>query len=428
VPLFSIVRLGTVSEHPLGPSGPRATRRTRRRVLVAAGPALALSLLLAACGSSTPGHHHRPDANGALPDAPAVPSQPQARLTASIRSHAAGLAVDTPVSVSVAGGTLTKVTFRARGGSLERGRFNADRTSWAAPVLDQGTRYILRASATDANGLVSHRRFSFSTAALTSSQQTFPSIYPAKGQVVGVGMPVIVTFDVPVTRKAAFERRMKVTSTPRQDGSWYWMSDTVAHWRPQHYWKPGTKVHVSVNVKSVNAGHGIYGQVDQHRRFTVGDSIILKTNLKTDRMRVFINHKMVKSIAVTGGQPGFDTRSGTKLVMEKYYSVEMRGESIGISPGNPSYFDIPNVMYAERVTNSGEFFHAAPWSTYAQGSYNVSHGCVGMSTADAYWLYQRTHVGDVVTVKGNHRPLEWGNGWTDWNVSWATFKKGSALS
>jgi lipoprotein-anchoring transpeptidase ErfK/SrfK len=428
VPLFSVVRLGSVRQHPFGPTAPRTTRRIPRGVVVAAAPAAALSLLLAACGSSTPGHRNRPDANGALPVASSAPKHAQARLTASIKPHATGLAPDTPVSVSVAHGTLTHVIFRARGGRPERGHFNAGRTSWKAPVLDQGTRYVVRATAADANGMVSHRRFSFSTAALTSSQQTFPSIYPTKGQVVGVGMPVIVTFDVPVTHKAAFERRMKVTSKPRQNGSWYWMSDTVAHWRPQHYWKPGTKVHVAINVKSVNAGHGIYGQVDQRRNFTVGDSIILKTNLKTDRMRVFINHKMVKSIAVTGGQPGFDTRSGTKLVMEKYYSVEMRGESIGINPGSPSYFDIPNVMYAERVTNSGEFFHAAPWSTYAQGSYNVSHGCVGMSTADAYWLYQRTHIGDVVTVQGNHRPLEWGNGWTDWNVSWPTFQKGSALS
>jgi lipoprotein-anchoring transpeptidase ErfK/SrfK len=241
-------------------------------------------------------------------------------------------------------------------------------------------------------------------------------------------MPVIVTFDVPVIRKAAFERRMKVTSTPRQAGSWYWMSDTVAHWRPQTYWKPGTKVHVAVNVKSLNAGGGIYGQVNARRSFSVGDSIILKTNLQTDQMAVYLDHRMVRSIPITGGMPGFDTRSGTKLVIEKYSSVEMTSASIGIPDGSPLSYDIPNVQYAERITNSGEFFHAAPWSEYAQGSYNVSHGCVGMSTENAYWLYQRTHVGDVVIVTGTNRSLEWGNGWTDWNVSWATFKKGSALS
>ncbi len=36
-----------------------------------------------------------------------------------------------------------------------------------------------------------------------------------------------------------------------------------------------------------------------------------------------------------------------------------------------------------RLTYSGEFIHAAPWSVGSQGSANVSHGCTGMSTANA---------------------------------------------
>jgi lipoprotein-anchoring transpeptidase ErfK/SrfK len=405
------------------------TRRTGRFVVVAAVPAVAMSLLLAGCGSSTPGQHGKRDANGSLADGPgsSVAPAPLPRLTASVKAHSAGVAVDTPVSVSAANGRLASVVFRVRGGKTERGRFNRTHTTWVAPTLDQGARYVLRAAAAGADGTVVRRGFPFSTAALSSSQQTYPSIYPTKGEVVGVGMPVIVSFDVPVRRKAAFERRMRVTSTPRQSGSWYWMSDTVAHWRPQSYWQPGTKVHVAVNVKAVNAGGGVYGQADRRRSFTVGDSIILETNLRTDHMAVYVNHKMVRSIPITGGMPGLETRSGTKLVMAKYSSVEMTSASIGIPNGSPLSYDIPNVQYAERITNSGEFFHAAPWSEYAQGSYNVSHGCVGMSTENAYWLYQRTHIGDVVVVTGTHRSLEWGNGWTDWNVPWAVFKKGSAL-
>ena len=40
-----------------------------------------------------------------------------------------------------------------------------------------------------------------------------------------------------------------------------------------------------------------------------------------------------------------------------------------------------------RLTYSGEFLHAAPWSVGSQGYANVSHGCTGMSTANAQWLY-----------------------------------------
>ena len=42
-----------------------------------------------------------------------------------------------------------------------------------------------------------------------------------------------------------------------------------------------------------------------------------------------------------------------------------------------------------RVTYSGEFIHAAPWSVGSQGVANVSHGCTGLSTADAAWLYAK---------------------------------------
>ena len=43
------------------------------------------------------------------------------------------------------------------------------------------------------------------------------------------------------------------------------------------------------------------------------------------------------------------------------------------------------------------------------------------------WLWQLTHVGDPVIVKGTGSPLEWGNGYTDWDRSFDEYVKGSAL-
>ena len=80
-------------------------------------------------------------------------------------------------------------------------------------------------------------------------------------------MPVIVNFDVPVTDRAAFEKHMTVTTTPKQQGGWYWLSDNLAHWRPKTYWKAGTEVSVDVDINSVPAGNGIYGQEDRHVDF-----------------------------------------------------------------------------------------------------------------------------------------------------------------
>ena len=85
------------------------------------------------------------------------------------------------------------------------------------------------------------------------------------------------------------------------------------------------------------------------------------------------------------------------------------------------------VYYTMRLTWGGQFIHAAPWSVASQGHTDVSHGCTNVSTANAKWMYENSHVGDPVTVKNTGRKLAWGDGWTDWNVSWDTYLKGSAL-
>jgi hypothetical protein len=36
-------------------------------------------------------------------------------------------------------------------------------------------------------------------------------------------------------------------------------------------------------------------------------------------------------------------------------------------------------------------------------------------------------MGDPITVNGTGSPLQNGNGWTDWNMSYDQFKQGSAL-
>jgi lipoprotein-anchoring transpeptidase ErfK/SrfK len=219
-----------------------------------------------------------------------------------------------------------------------------------------------------------------------------------------------------------------VTSSPSTVGSWHWISNQEVHWRPKTFWKPGTHVHVHVDVNSVDAGNGIYGQMSRTTNFTIGRSVIMKINLKTDHMLVLLNGKLARVIPVTGGQPGLETRSGIKLIVEKFTSIRMDAATVGIAPGSPDYYNIPDVQYAQRVTFSGEFLHAAPWSTYAQGSYNVSHGCVGMSTENAAWLFGITHRGDPVEVTGSNRTLEPNNGWTDWDQTFKQYKQASALN
>jgi lipoprotein-anchoring transpeptidase ErfK/SrfK len=412
-----------------------SARGIRSRLTVVAVATAALSLALTGCNGNDAANNSSgagpgdQAANNADPGSnqPDAPTTSAAVITANV-SRAKPVTVDTPVTVKVDEGSFDSVVMRVVHGKRVAGHFNAGKTAWKADsLLEPGTRYVVASRAQDGDGLAKVNRTPFRTEDLSLDQQTYPSVTPLEGETVGVGMPVIVTFDIPVTNRAAFEKQMKVTASPKTSGSWHWMNDQEVHWRPRTYWKSGTDVSVDINVNSVDAGNGIYGQMDRHVDFTIGDSVIMKANLQTDEMAVMVNGSLARTIPITGGKPGFETRSGTKLIVEKFEQKRMDAATVGIDKSDPEYYDIPDVQFAQRVTFTGEFLHAAPWSVSAQGSYNVSHGCVGMSTENAQWLFNLTHRGDPVEVTGTQRGLEDGNGWTDWNESFAQYRQASAL-
>jgi lipoprotein-anchoring transpeptidase ErfK/SrfK len=306
---------------------------------------------------------------------------------------------------------------------------DAQKATWTATErLEPGMRYNIRAVAVDEAGLRTVTKSQFRTDDLTLDEQTFPSIAPLDGETVGVGMPVIIQFDVPVTDHAAIEKHLSVETSPKQAGAWNWLSDHEVHWRPKSYWEPGTEVTVNADINSVPAGNGIFGQKSRTASFTIGDAMVSKINVPKHQMKVFRNGELLRTIPISAGKDGFATRSGTKVIMEKFRSKRMDAATTGIDPDDPEYYNIANVEYAMRVTYSGEFLHAAPWSVGAQGDDNVSHGCIGMSTADAKWLFNLSRRGDIVEVTGTDRGMEPGNGYTDWNKTFAEYKQGSALS
>jgi hypothetical protein len=95
--------------------------------------------------------------------------------------------------------------------------------------------------------------------------------------------------------------------------------------------------------------------------------------------------------------------------------------------GEPNGGYVVDVQWAMRLTWGGEFIHSAPWSVGEQGRYNVSHGCVNLSPANSKWLFDQTHIGDPIIVKGTEVTLDHGNGWTAWDRPWSEYVKGSAL-
>ena len=386
------------------------------------GATLLLAASLAACDAAESLDDVRSGSQTPEQAAPVVP----VRITTSAPDLDA-VRIAEPLWIKAAEGTLDAVTVTAADGTKLEGSVKAD--AWVlSSRLEPGTDYVARARAERSDGEVVTKVLRFHTEDLTLDQQAYPSVAPLAGETVGVGMPVVVSFDLPVTDKASFERHMEVTSTPAQAGSWHWFNDYEVRWRPKTYWQAGTDVSVDLDLNSIPAGNGIYGQESRTIDFHVGDANVYKVNAQTHQMRVFSNGGLVRTIQITTGKDGFTTRSGTKVIIEKFAEKRMNSETVGISSDDPEAYDIDDVQWAMRVTFTGEFIHAAPWSVGSQGYANVSHGCTGLSTENAAWLYAMSKRGDVVEYTGTDRSMTLENGYGDWNADFATYKAGSALS
>ncbi|MGZ4608790.1 MAG: L,D-transpeptidase [Actinomycetes bacterium] len=395
-----------------------ARQRTLRAAVVAV--AAAGMLLTAGCQST----NQTPSAQAA---AGAVKNQAAAaKIAFQPATNAVDVHPDDKVTVTATDGKLTSVTVLDGNGRNVEGQLASDGSSWTATgTLRLAQHYRIAATAVDADG----RRVDSSAFFATLKPKTVltTSISPLSGATVGVGMPIIVRFNKAVSDRAAVERGLTVQSSKTIEGGWYWVSDTEVHYRPKTFWPANNKVTLDVALRGVKAAEGLWGTKNRSVTFSTAASMVSIVNVPRHTLSVYRNGRLARTIPVSTGKAGFLTRNGTKVVLEKFTMKVMDASTIGIKKGTPEYYRL-EVPYALRVTWSGEFVHAAPWSTSSQGRANVSHGCVGMSMSNAIWLFNQTHIGDVVKVVGSPRTLEPGNGYTDWNVAWSKWLQGSALA
>jgi lipoprotein-anchoring transpeptidase ErfK/SrfK len=338
---------------------------------------------------------------------------------------------DSPLTVTAKYGRLTEVVVNGAVGDQQlsvAGTLAPDGSSWTTPPsLVPAATYTITATAVGDDSVPAQTSATFRT--LTPNRTLKTKVIPTPGEVVGVAMPIQVTLTQPVApeRRAAVQQRLAVTTSVPVEGAWNWSSDTQVAWRPKEFWPANTKVSVGLNLAGVEAGPDIWGVENRTVDFTVGRAIVSTVDVGNYQMAVHIDGVLARTIPVTTGKPGFLTRGGMKLVIGKTPFIRMNAESIGIRPGDPEYYDLP-VRYAMQLTRSGEFLHAAPWSAGSHGRANVSHGCTGMSTANAAWLYGIAQRGDpVYFVNASRGPAEPGNGWTHWDIPWEQWKAGSAV-
>jgi len=387
----------------------------RRWTVVAACAAL----LLTACDGGGGGKSDGKEASRSPADA----------ITVKPGSGGAAASAGEKVTVHSADGRLLDVRVSAPDTDGFAGALSADGHTWtSSALLAPGTRYSVVAQAKDSGGRTVTKRTALRTA---QAKGTFVGEYtPEKGSTVGVGMPLSITFNKPIQDRAAVERRLAVTTSPHVDGAWSWLKDRNGEdridYRPRKFWTPGTEVTLRMSLSGVDAGGGVYGTQQRIVRFRIGRAVVGTVDASRRTMTLKEDGKVLRTLPVSSGKPGYETWNGTMVVLEKVPSIRMNSRTVGIF--GPEAYNLGSVKWAVRLTPSGTFVHAAPWNEGKFGRIDGSHGCIGMSTGDARWFFGHVRLGDPVTVVHSKDTVAENNGFGDWNVGWATWRAGSALS
>lgn len=378
--------------------------------------ALVMVLGLSACqqarGQSTSPAGESPGA------AASEAATPKAAVSFTPQPGATQVRPDEQVVVTADTGRLTSVIVKSSAGKVLPGDVDPAGGVWRSTgVLAPGTDYTVTAVAENADGDSRTETSTFSTLKPTATMRAV--MVPGDDWEVGVGMPIVVQFSGTVKNKEAAVKALTVKTTPEVEGAWHWMNGSAVWWRPREYWPSGTKVHVTAAFESVELAKGVWGKRTYTTRFTIGSAVISTVDVKTHQMTVTKDGKVVRVLPVTTGLPTekYRTRGGIKVIMDKKPVEKMDAASTGTQKDDPEYYNL-EVKWAMRLTWSGEYLHAAPWSVRSQGRANVSHGCTGMSTENAKWMYDFSKIGDVVVYKNSPRRLEFGNGYTAWELGW----------
>ena len=335
------------------------------------------------------------------------------------------LDVESPLTIRVEAGTLVEVDVVDQEGHPVSGSMSEDGTAWVsdAPELPFGVSYAVRASAIDDLGVPATFEQTLSTTVPEGSVQAIVS--PWSGSRMGVGMPITIDFSSTVENKAAVEERLSVQTDVPVSGAWSWTSDTQIAYRPESFWPGNTSITVTANLRGVEAAPGVFADQDHSVTWRTLPAQVIYVDATSLTLTFTRDGRSVKRIPVTVGKDGFDTMSGTKVVMTREPERIMDTATAGVPPDDPNAYRV-KVKWAMRLTWSGEFFHASPWAEADWGVRRSSHGCISMSESNAQWLFENTNVGDPVVVTGTAKQQDAGNGITVWNVPWDEWIAGSA--
>ncbi|CQD14830.1 erfK/YbiS/YcfS/YnhG family protein [Mycobacterium lentiflavum] len=345
------------------------------------------------------------------------------------------------VQVKAKNGTLAEVRMVNEAGKSIEGVMTPDNTVWKPTTpLGYGRTYTLNVSSRGPSGVVANHVSSFST--LQPSNQTKVSFTATSetalrdGGTYGVGTVIVAHFDEKIADRAAAERRLTVTTNPAVQGSWFWVDAQHAHWRPEHYYAPGTTVTAEAKIYGIALGDGLFGQEDSRVSFRIGDAHVSIADDATKMVSVFSNGALVRTMPTSMGMGGIETvgaqkislwtPSGVYTVLDKGNPVVMDSSTFGL-PKNSRLGYRETINYATRISIDGIYLHQLDATVWAQGHTDTSHGCLNLNGDNAKWFYDFSVPGDVVEIRNSGGPpLRLAqNG--DWTLSWDQWRGGSAV-
>ena len=312
------------------------------------------------------------------------------------------------------------------------GRISGDGLTWKPDDerLSLAAKYTVDAVAVDGAGRRSARHTEFTTH--VPRERFIGYVAPEDRSTVGTGMIVSLEFNRKIAHRAAVERAVTVTARPAVEIRPHWFGDSRLDFRPERYWKPGTRVTVDLNLRDVEGAPGVYGLQRRTFTFTVGRSQVSVVDAAAHTMRVRRDGELLATVPVTAGARKTPTYNGKMVITEMLEVTRMNSRTVGFG----GEYDIPDVPHAIRLTSSGTFLHGNYWGGDAFGNRNISHGCVGLrdvkgggADTPAGWFFDRSLVGDVVeVVNSKDKQVAPDNGLGGWNMNWREWTAGGAVT
>lgn len=394
-----------------------------RRRGVAVGVLLSLAVVMVtSCTSGSAAGEREDSAPASSSRRPAPPKKPVS-LSITPADQTADVAPGAPITVAAVDGKVTQVALVNGEGKQVAGQLSPDGSTWqTTEPLGFGKTYTATATGEGTDGKPATVTSTFTTA--TARLKADLSMNPLDGQTVGVGQPLAFYFDVAITNKAAAEQAIQISTTPAVEGGFYWFDDKEVHWRPKEYWPAGTQVSINAAIYGKDFGNGVFGNESRAANVAIGNAVVATADGATHQMTVTVNGAVARNIPISMGKPRHETPVGTYVVMSEQTNYTMDSSTYGVPADSPGGYRT-TVAVATRMSNSGIFYHSAPWSVGDQGHRAVSHGCINMSTENATWLQSISNKGDVIAVQNSGGPvLESWDGLGDWQIPWPEWSTG----